>query len=161
LLAVRRHLRLVVTLRGGCWVVALLLFATALGGLVDWRFHLPALVRAFLLTSTLGAAGYVGHRYLVQPLLAKTDDLSLALLLETHYPVLNDSLASALQFLEQQKEVVSGVSSSLRREAVRRALEVAKVLDFHAVVDRRGSRLASFSALVAGALALGLCLAHP
>ena len=100
LAALRRRLRLVVTFRGVSWVSALLLLVLALGGLLDWRIHLPDLVRALLLVATVSAAGYMAYRYLLAPLWGKAEDLSLALRVEERYPVLNDALASAVQFLE-------------------------------------------------------------
>src|SRR5689334_19857942 len=94
LAALRWRLRSVVTFRGACWVAALVLLAAALAGWLDWRLHLPAAVRALLLTGTLGAAGYVAYRHLLRPLASRADDLTLALRIEEHYPGLNDALAS-------------------------------------------------------------------
>src|SRR5713101_4600965 len=75
---VRRRLRFVTTFRGVSWLLALLLL-TALGvGLIDWRLHLPSLVRAAVLVGVLGAAGYIVIRHLLRPLAAKSDDLTLA-----------------------------------------------------------------------------------
>src|SRR5947209_18088541 len=127
LAALRRRLRLVVTFRGVSWVFALVFLAAAVAGLVDWRLpgHLPSLVRALLLTGTLGAAGYVSYRFLFGPLGAPANDLSLALRIEAHFPVLNDALASAVQFLENSADVERSSSPSLRREAVQRALGLA------------------------------------
>ena len=71
LAALRRRLRMVVTFRGLSWVAALLLLVLALAGLLDWRIHLPDLVRAVLLAATLAAAGYVAWRYLIGPLWRK------------------------------------------------------------------------------------------
>src|SRR6266404_6215421 len=91
LAALRRRLRMVVTFRGLSWVAAFLLLVLALAGLLDWRIHLPDLVRAVLLAATLAAAGYVALRYLIAPLWTKADDLSLALRVDEHYPALNDA----------------------------------------------------------------------
>jgi len=161
LAALRRRLRMVVTFRGLSWVAALLLLVLALAGLLDWRIHLPDLARAVLLVGTLAAAGYVAWRYLLGPLWAKADDLSLALRVEEHYPALNDALASAVQFLEVPPGVHQETSASMRREAVQRALGLARGFDFNPVVDTRGVRSAGLSLALAGGLALLLGLLYP
>ena len=44
--ALRRRLRFVTTFRGMSWVLAIVLFAAVIGGVLDWRVHLPSVVRA-------------------------------------------------------------------------------------------------------------------
>ena len=53
LAALRRRRRLVAAVRGASWLAVVLLTTAAVGGLLDWRWHLPGLVRALLLTGTL------------------------------------------------------------------------------------------------------------
>ncbi|HYT95186.1 MAG TPA: hypothetical protein VEL76_41095, partial [Gemmataceae bacterium] len=101
----RRRLRRVVTLRGGCYALAVLLGSLALACLIDQavhvRFHrdLPGMIRALFLVGILGGTAYVTYRFLWRPMAARTDDLSLALRVEEQYPILNDSLASTIEFL--------------------------------------------------------------
>ena len=96
LAVLRRRLRLVVTFRGACLFLSLLLASSILAGWLDWRMpaHLPSLVRALILVTSLSAGGVILYRFLLEPLLSPTDDLSLALKVEDHYPSLIDSLAS-------------------------------------------------------------------
>src|SRR5207245_1739475 len=76
------------------------------------------------------------------------DDLALALRVEEEYPVLNDALASTVQFLQEPaKEETSG-SPSLQREAVRRAMRLAENCDFNKVIDRRGLGVVALSVLL-------------
>ena len=80
---------------------------------------------------------------LIRPLLVRTDNLSLALRVEEAYPNLNDSLASAVQFLEQSKRGGPGQSASLessilRLEAVRRTMRLLDGIDFRRAVSARG-----------------------
>jgi hypothetical protein len=158
----RRRLWLVVGMRGISLVCAIILLTAAATGLIDWRLHLPNLVRAVLLTGSLAAAGVVTYRYLLLPLKARADDLSLALKVEARYPTLNDALASAVQFLEQQRtEEEPSVSPSLRKQAIQRALELAKGYDFRPVVDTRGVRTAGLSFVSAAALAVALSVIYP
>src|SRR5207253_2390286 len=115
----------------------ILLLATALAGLLDWRFHLPGLIRAVVLVGTLAGAGIIAVRFLIQPLAARADDFALALRIEERYPYLNDSLGSTVQFLERaaRREPVDETqgSPSLRREAVERTLRQIQALDFGCV----------------------------
>src|SRR5262245_13226867 len=68
LAALRRRLRFVATFRGVAWLVACVLATAVLTGLVDFRVHLPGLVRAFVLTGLLTSAGLIVYRFLLQPL---------------------------------------------------------------------------------------------
>jgi hypothetical protein len=151
LAAVRRRLRLVAVIRGAGWVLLGLLTAITAAGLLDWRFPLPAVIRAMLLVGILAGVGLVALRHLFRPLSSRMDDLSLALRIEEAHPVLNDALASTVQFLEQGGHPNPGESASMRREAVRRTLKDAAGCDFNRIVDSRHLRTAA----LLGVLALG------
>src|SRR5262249_51403171 len=156
----RRRLRFVVTLRGVSWLWALVCGTALVVGLLDWRIHLPALVRAAALVGLLGGAGYVLYRYLLSPLAEKADDLTLALRIEEQYPGLNDGLGSAVEFL--QEEGKPGIDSpALRREAVSHALRRARGCDFGKIVDARGLRAAGLLMVAAFALAVAVILVYP
>jgi hypothetical protein len=159
--ALRRRLRLVAAARGVSWLATVLLALVCLSGLLDWAVHLPSLLRAVLLVCGLTGAGCIGYRHLLAPLAAPLDDLSLALQLEKRYPVFNDALASAVQFLKSPDVEGDPISPSLRRAAVDRALGQAQGLNFNALVDKRGLLTGPLSCLVAGGLALALGLSHP
>jgi hypothetical protein len=137
LATLRRRLRLVASVRGMCWLVAFVLGCAVLAGALDWLLHLPALLRALLLLGTVGGALVLAYQYLYLPLCTRNDDLSLALRVEAHYPVLNDALASTVQFLQQPDSEWAG-SPSLRREAVQQAMRLAQGCDFTKVVNKRG-----------------------
>src|SRR3954465_9719506 len=93
LAALRRRLRTVVLWRGTSLLLVLVLGCATAAGLLDWQLHLPGLGRALLLAAALTGTGLVFYRYLLAPLAARADDLSLALRIEDEYPVLNDALA--------------------------------------------------------------------
>src|SRR5262249_49676754 len=93
LAALRHRLWLVATVRGVGLLLTVLLATAVIAGLLDWRWHLPALVRAVVLVGTLTGSILVAYRYLFRPLSAPNDDLSLALRVEEEYPSLNDALA--------------------------------------------------------------------
>jgi hypothetical protein len=161
LAAVRRRFRLVVGFRGIAWLATLVLLGLAGAAALDWRIHLPGLARAVFLVGLLSAAGVIAYRYLLQPLRRRTDDLSLALQVEAHYPELNDCLASTVQFLQQPGESEAGGSVALRRAAVRRTLYQVEGCDFGRVVDTRGINKAAASMIFASLVAAGLVFLFP
>lgn len=161
LAGIRRQMRIVVVYRGLAVLFVLALGCLIAAGLLDWTLRLPSTVRAMLLAGTVSAASYLVWRILFQPLWGKTDDLSLALRVEERYPVLNDSLASTVQFLQQGPDPVRGDSSSLRRETMERAMRLAEGCNFNDVVDHRGVFMASFAALLVGGLGAFLLWSAP
>ncbi|MGH7227076.1 MAG: hypothetical protein ACRELF_27990, partial [Gemmataceae bacterium] len=156
----RRRLRVVATVRGAGFLLTVVLAAAVAGGLLDWRWHLPALVRAAVLVAALSAAVVVSYRYLFRPLSAPSDDLSLALRVEDAYPTLNDALASTVQFLQRQATSESS-SAVLEREAIKSALVRAQGCDFAKVVNKRGVVWAGASGGVSALLALTLIVLAP
>ena len=160
LAALRRRMRLVATVRGAGFLLTVLLATSLVAGLLDWGWHLPELVRAVVLVGTLTGGIYIAYRYLLRPLSAPSDDLSLALRVEEEYPALNDSLASTVQFLERGAASESS-SASLEREAIKRALGRAAGCDFGKVVNKRGLVWAGVSGGVFATIALVLVLLVP
>ncbi|HTU89828.1 MAG TPA: hypothetical protein VMF69_07015 [Gemmataceae bacterium] len=160
LAALRRRLRLVAAVRGSGLLLTVLLATAVVAGLLDWRWHLPALVRAVVLVGTLVGGILVAYRYLFRPLSAPSDDLSLALRVEEEYPSLNDALASTVQFLERGTQAESS-SAVLEREAVKHALGRAAGCDFAKVVNKRGLAWAGVSGGVFTALTLMLIVFAP
>jgi hypothetical protein len=156
LAAVRFRLRSVTLIRGLSCAIALLLAIAVVACSLDCWIHLPAVVRAFFLVAALAGSGVVVHALVLRPLLLRNDDFSLALRIEHRYPILNDALASTVQFLDQSGRS-SGESSSMRLEATRRTFALIKHCDFNTIVDSRGIRssvgLASVFLLIAAGLA--------
>src|SRR4051812_20634262 len=95
------RLRRVVGLRAGSWLV--ILSVLFLGGLalLDYRFTLPALVRALGLSAYLVALPILFRRWITKPLAGSDDPVQIALRVERVYPEFNDALVSAVQFLRQ------------------------------------------------------------
>ena len=182
LAAVRRRLRFVTLFRGGCWVLSILLYGTLITILLDWSYHdrkewltalgadgfaarldrmgydLPSLQRALFLITTLAVAGAVFYRRILLPLREKDDDLTLALRIEKLYPGLNDSFASAVEFLNTED---AHNSPSLRREAVSRGLRGVSKCDFSRLVNTNGLWRLGGIALLAVCAVAGLGLWQP
>jgi hypothetical protein len=145
LASLRRWTRLLEGWRGVCALFVLVVGVATLAGMLDWALQLPGLVRAMVLVATLGGAGFVVYRYLATPFARPCDDLSLALRVEEHYPALNDSLASTVQFLQQPD---GAGSVSMREHAIRTTLEKTQELDFRRILDTRGLYLLSAAAVL-------------
>ena len=156
----RRRLRLVTLLRGIFTLFAVLVGGAAIEGLIDWRFQLPALVRAMSLCGIVAGAGYVVMRRLLVPLGQPTDNLHLALKLEERYPELNDVLASALQFLDQPTDDESS-SPLLRRLAIRRAVRMSEDCRFNELISLGGLFWSFVLAMLTITIALPFALAAP
>ncbi|MGE3806425.1 MAG: hypothetical protein AB7K24_17290, partial [Gemmataceae bacterium] len=155
LAALRCRSRFVITTRGGSRLIAVVLGLLCLAGFLDWKLHLPGLVRGVFLVGFLAAAGTLALRWLIRPLREPDDDLSLALTIEKAYPNLNDSLASAVQFLQEPER--NDESAALRREAVRQTLREVKHYDFKGVVSAKGLGAAAL-AMLAGVAVAGVLL---
>src|SRR5581483_6771055 len=82
LAALRRRHYLVATVRGVGWLLAVLVATAVVAGVLDWRWHLPGLVRAVFLVGAVAGAAIIAVRYLFRPLTARADDLALALRVE-------------------------------------------------------------------------------
>ena len=131
----RRSLRLHLAGEGLAWV------ALALGALVvvtfalDWgsqritHQHMTVLQRALILLGCLTGVGVVAWRRLLSPLLVPMRENDLALVVERHYPALDDRLISALQFSAAGADTL-GASDAMIHEMARQAGELAEPLRF-------------------------------
>jgi hypothetical protein len=109
---------------------AIVLSACAL----DAWLHLGALARAALLVASLGIAGLIWFRRIVPAFRLPTNPLAIALELEDRFPKLNDSLASAVSFLDEDRAGDRGVSRRLQTAAVRKAERLAERYDIARLV---------------------------
>src|SRR5437660_12251502 len=107
LASLRRQLRLEICWRGLCALAILLLGGAIFAGLADWLLDLPSIIRAVVLVGLVAAAGITAYRNVLLPLATRCDDLALALKIEEHFPELDDSLASTVQFLQDPESPAS------------------------------------------------------
>ncbi len=99
--------------------------------LLDAALTISPLVRGFALVLTLALAGTVWLRGVAKPSRWRTAPLAVALEIEERFPKLNDSLASAVDFLERAPP---GISARFRGAAVRTAEKLAERQDLHRLV---------------------------
>jgi len=94
--------------------------ALLVAGFLDAWLHLSALARGFALVAILAVAGHILFRGILPAFRLPTRPLDLALELEEIHPKLNDSLASAITFLEDdRKSRMQGLQSATVRRAER------------------------------------------
>jgi hypothetical protein len=118
--------------------------------IADAYVHLPAPLRAGLLVALIVGIAYGIRRLIVQPWRAADDEHALALQVERHVPGLHDSLASAVQFGQDDS-----TSSALRAATAHFAVERTRGVDF-AEIPQGKSMAQPLLALLATVVALFL-----
>jgi len=149
--------RFAAVFRGICLTLTIPLTVLALVGGIDHLIPLPSFIRALGLVSGLTATGLVVRRFVLEPLHESADPVTLALLIESRQPEWNDSLASTVQFLEDDTRG----STRLRQQAIRETLLLAEEAEFNAVIDTRGLRNAGILLTIAFAVVGPLCVFAP
>ena len=114
-------------LAGGFGVLTILVAGFAAGVVLDATIGMPAVVRAVILLGTLVAAGVLFLRDVWRPLRQPVRPLHVAHLLEARFPKLNDSLASAADFLTATES--GNTSARFQRIAVVRAQRALEKCD--------------------------------
>lgn len=148
----RRRVRRLLLLNGLGWLFAVTVGAMFVVGGVDWLIRFDDTgVRLILSLSIVAAAGWVGYRLLIAPLLVRLSNLDLALRIESRHPELKDSLASTVQFLERGIDPAIG-SPELQQGVVKETLDHLDSIDFRNVVETRNVRRIVIAAGVIGLL---------
>lgn len=115
-----RARRRAVVVGGVFRTLAAFAFAVMLAIGLDLWLNVPDFGRALLLLGTVAAAGFYFVRDIWTPARTRVTPLAVAHELERQFPRFNDSLASAVEFLQADGNPVYG-SEYLRREAIDRA----------------------------------------
>ena len=142
-----------------CYTIVTLLAAALVLGSIDYivRFADPGL-RIMATATLIGAVLWAVYRWWYLPSRVPLVPLTVARRVEAHFPQLNDSLASALEFLQQSEDDQTAGSAQLRRLVVAEAANTIDGLPIEEVIDRRPLRRAAMW-LGAAAVAVALCLA--
>lgn len=148
----RRVVRMWLVIHGLSWFVAIGLgTALALGSLDCIIRFRDTGVRVIFSLVLLVVLGWACYRHLLRIVTTRLDDVELARRVQRRFPSLNDSLASAVEFLKQSEDEPTAGSPSLRRAVVAKTTAEVEDMDFSAVVDRRPLGKAMTAAL-------GVCL---
>src|SRR5262249_4791923 len=105
-------------------------------------------VRALGLVTFLVGMPVLVRRWIVRPLAGSGDRQAIALRVERAYPEFNDSLVSAVDFLDRGPDD-RNTSVAFRKLAVRRAARKTERYERDRAVDSRGLKRSVFAALVA------------
>jgi hypothetical protein len=154
--------RKAVAVAGGAFALAAAaLLSVALACGLDAALDLPPAARAAALAAALTLCGVVWLRGVGRARRLRTDALSVALELEDRYPDLNDSLASAVAFLEADGAEDRGLSANLQQATVARARRQADRHDLDSLAPTGRAWRAFWACAFAVAVAGGLTLADP
>ena len=135
LAGLRRSLRLHLAGEGLAWVALALGVLVVVTFALDWgsqritHQHMTVVQRAIILLLCLASVGMVAWRRLLSPVLVPMRENDLALVVERHYPELDDRLISALQFSAAGANTL-GASDAMIHEMARQAGELAEPLRF-------------------------------
>lgn len=145
---VRCRARWVLAVHGISCMTAAVIGAVVLVCLADWLFHFDDTgVRLILDAGLVTLAAWMTYRYLWWPLRLPLCDLDIALRIEERYPGFQDSLASTVEFLEQDADPRVG-SPALQQAVIEQTLLQVEDLDFRGLVQTRGARRVSVIAVV-------------
>src|SRR5262245_47054209 len=110
--------------------VAAAAFAAGIGlGLIDFliRFHDPGL-RIMSTAAFLAVVAWVAYRWWYLPSRPPISELAVARRIEARFPQLRDSLASAVEFLQQSEHDETAGSTQLRRLVIAEAQNKTETL---------------------------------
>ena len=138
-----------------CWVLAAAIGAALVLGLADYWLRFKDTGLRIMATSAFACfVAWVAYRAWYLPSLRRLLALDVARRVEDHFPQLQDSLASAVEFLEQSEEDQLAGSAQLRRLVVAEAQNTVESLPLDEVVERRPLRRAAAALVVAAAAAV-------
>jgi len=140
--------RRTVILRQGSRIALLFIASIAVFTALDWKYHLPPLVRGLELAAALAVPAALFAYRIMGPLQRERDILAMAQRVERLHPELNDALLSAIQFLELPEARRFG-SEELRQETIDRAIADTEDIDFDRAVSSRGLRRSLLAFLAA------------
>lgn len=138
-----------------CGIIATVIGAGFVIGLIDYliRFHDPGL-RIIATAAFAIAVSWAVYRWILSPGRGRFVPLFVAQRIEAHFPDLNDSLSSAIEFLHQSETDAMAGSAQLRRLVISEAQQSIESLPLDDVIDRRPLRKAA--AWVAAMALLGI-----
>jgi hypothetical protein len=129
---------------GACWIVATAITATFALGVIDYfvRFNDPGL-RIMATGALVAAVAWATYRWWYLPQQQRLAPLAVARRVEARFPQLHDSLASAVEFLQQSEHDETAGSAQLRRLVIAEASNNVEGLPLDDVVERGPLRKAT------------------
>jgi hypothetical protein len=127
-------------------VVLAVVFTAFAAALADYALHLPGAARVVVGFLLLAGCVVVAWRYLWRSIAADLPDRFIAQKIELHFPVLGESLLSAVSF---RRGVAAGESETLARAVAQQAEALAADLTLERCVDWKSTHRALILAAVA------------
>jgi hypothetical protein len=141
-----------------CWVAATAIGAALVLGLADYLTRSNDRGLRIMATAAFAAAiAWAAYRWWYLPQRKKLRPLVVARRLESQFPQLGDSLASAVEFLGQAEDEETAGSAQLRRLVIADAHNKIEALPIEEAIDPQPLRRA-LRALAIATLALIICL---
>jgi hypothetical protein len=154
----QRRLRLRQRMTAVCWTAATILAAAILLGFTDyWLQYTDRGMRVLATVALAAAGGWAVYRWWYGKRNRPASALAVARRVEARYPQLRDSLASAVEFLQQSEDDPTAGSAQLRRIVIAETETSVAGLPIDDVIDERPLRRAAFWVGVALA-AVAICL---
>ncbi|MBN1910084.1 MAG: hypothetical protein JW818_10120 [Pirellulales bacterium] len=143
-------------------LVAVGLGAAVALGAIDYlvRLNDPGL-RVMLSLALLAAIAWAAYRFVFTAWNVQLPDVDLARRLEKRFPQFHESLASAVEFLDQPEDDPVAGSAALRRAVITQATAKADEVDFAQAVDNRPAWRAGLTAAVVCLTAVVLAVLDP
>lgn len=154
----RRGLRGRLAIEGLSWIAVALVAVVFVTLAFDYTLRLERTARGLIMALSLAAAAWIAYRRLVGPMLVPMGPADLGLLVETRFAQLGERLISTIQFAGRGAAGLAGQSQAMIAQVARQANELAGLLDFRQVIERRRGRRIALIALAAGGLLAGFCV---
>ncbi len=157
--ALRNRLRRLLAVYGVGWLLTAGLAAALAMGLLDYLLHFQDRgIRVIASLTVWVAVLWVGYRFLLVPQTARLSNADLARRVQRRFPQLSDSLASAVEFLDQPEDDPRAGSAALRGAVIREVTAASAA----GLLETLGGRPARRAAPAASAIGLlTLILAPP
>jgi len=140
------------------WIVATAIAAAVVLGIADYLIHFRDTGLRIMATTVFAfAVAWSVYRKWYLPERDRLQTLDVARRVESQFPQLQDSLASAIEFLGQEEHDELAGSAQLRRLVVAEAQNTIELLPLEEVIERRPLHRAATALAMAAAAAL-ICI---
>lgn len=166
--AVGHRIRRLLFLYGACYTFCFAVTLLLVIGFIDWGLHqlqftfiddrgIRILVTLFIALSS----SWCFWKFVVRPQCIRLSDVHLARWIETRYPQLRDSLASAIHFLENDERNILFGSDSLRQAVISKTTHQLENMNLKDVLETFQIKRAMVGALTAISVSFAIAYLSP
>ncbi|VTS03961.1 hypothetical protein [Tuwongella immobilis] len=124
--------------------------------LLDWTLELPALIRGIALVTGLAGSAMLWSVWVVRPMRVFRHPFQMAQLIEQSQPGSSNLITSAVQFIEQEPELLD-----LRSQVIADAYERVNRVSVNQLIDPLWSRTSVWLFPIAAAVLVGMLMTMP